>query len=199
MAFDCPICGQNTAPKAFQPCGPCKYGKQKAKDERIIEARESKKMSAVEYERVGQLFATGVQLVVDPKGSALKNCTSTHLEVVDGFAIVVWLQENAKFNQTAVEGGFGEQDTITDGGDTLTLDFQGSRLSASNAEVWLDLHVQLGGGGAKRSSLAQVMVQSNIGIDDDVLAGAIEAAFALSAQQNCRVLVAKDSAFDGPK
>lgn len=197
--FDCPICGEMVSTKQWQPCDTCKFGKKKALEERVIQSRETKKRSAVDYKRVGTLFATGVQLVVDNGGKKLSKCTASQLEVVDGGAAVLWLKENAKFNQIAVKGGFGEQDTISKSGENLTVDFQGSRLSSSGSEVWLDLHVQDGGGGSDRESHAQIMIQSSIDIGEDVLANAIKAAFLLSMQRRKRVLIAKDSAYDGPK
>lgn len=199
ILYDCPICGEKVSTKEWQPCGPCQYGKKKAVEKRVIQNRETKKRSAVDYRRVGTLFEPGVQLVIDDGGKKLAKCTATQLSVVDGPAVVKWLDENAKFNQKAVEGGFGEQDTILEGGENLTVDFQGSRLSASASEVWLDLQVQDGGGGSDRTSHAQVLVQSSIGIDAGVLGRAIEAAFKLSRTHAKRVLVAKDSTFDGPK
>ena len=117
---------------------------------------------------------------------------------MDGAAIVQWLADKNKFNQKTVSGGVGEQDTISDGGDTLTVDFQGSRLSSSGLNVWLDVQVQKGGGGSGRNSYAQVMIVSDIKVDKRVLAAAIDEAFKLSRKHGCRILIAPDSAFDMP-
>ncbi|HJZ55531.1 MAG TPA: hypothetical protein VKE74_11255 [Gemmataceae bacterium] len=46
---------------------------------------------------------------------------------------------------------------------TRSLDFQGVR--SRNGNYWIDIQAQMGGGGSKRKSYAQVMIQTRLGVD----------------------------------
>lgn len=58
--------------------------------------------------------------------------------------------------------------------DTTSLDFQGVR-AGSEGTYWIDLQGQVGGGGSKRLSYCQVMIQTNLGgpIPQDTITAAL--------------------------
>lgn len=85
------------------------------------------------------------------------------------------------------ERGYWTSKTATGAGDqhtprncesgTVSLDFQGLR-EGSGGSYWIDLQGQAGGGGSKRKSYCQVLIQNNLG--GPVPAGTITAALAQS-------------------
>ncbi|MBP0464906.1 hypothetical protein J5Y09_13370 [Roseomonas sp. PWR1] len=53
---------------------------------------------------------------------------------------------------------FGDQYTIWKGGGTPTVDYQGTR-AGSGATFWIDIQGQVGGGGSKRKTYWQILVE----------------------------------------
>lgn len=60
------------------------------------------------------------------------------------------------------ETNINEQYTVINFGGTVTLDFQGCRVSGNS--FWVDYQGQVGGGSTKRKSYFQVMIQCQVGL-----------------------------------
>ena len=120
-------------------------GKQEENRLRVAQAQKDWRILEQDSTKVENKHNADLRGAIDDFIDDVMNCVSDHID--DNRA-----------------SGFGDQSTIWTHGtnDNATVDFQGVRAGSAGS-FWIDLQGQDGGGGSKRKSYCQVMVQGRRG------------------------------------